>query len=113
MIKVIKDYDDGQPLLILQQNASMGKSVKETIFDWRMVKQYISKCWELQRFMCYLEKRETILKYGENIILHNNNNENLNKSIFQELFLKSNPPNYVLSDNDVWNQFKISIIYNL
>ena len=87
----------------------MGKSVKETIFDRHMVKQYISRCFQLKRFICYLEKREAVIKFGESIV--EGKTGKLNKTLFQELFVKSNPPNHVLSHNDVWNYFKKK--YNL
>ena len=103
---VVKSSDKDQPLLVLQHKASMGKVVKETVFDHHMVQQYISKCWQLQRFICYLEKRDNILKYGESIILHGGRTGYLNKKLFQELFTNSNPPNYVLTSNEVWNYLK-------
>ena len=71
-----------------------------------MVKQYISKCCELQKFIIYLEKRENVIKFDESIILYGGKIGNLNKKGFQELFVKSNPPNHVLSHNDVWNYLK-------
>ena len=84
------------------------KHPKITItFDSTMACTYWGKRWLLERFVEYLQKRNSMFVYSEYIMdtLLRNGNESVSKNDYISMFETSSPPNSVFTSSEMWHYF--------
>ena len=84
----------------LQVNVIRNPS-KFILFSEKAILQWYDKKWEIERFGNYINKKTELVNYGESILTQFvNKSQNIAKEEFLELF--TNPPNWVMTPNEIW-----------